>query len=233
MSTLYVDIETIPATDCETLHRIRAEAHLELMEKSQRIATEFKKAETIESKLKELRESAGSRLEEKIRATALDGGAGEVVAIGFAFDDAPVEVLTRRPEEPEAGLLKAFFERMPPPTQAAPVITGHNVEFDLRFLYQRTVVLGVTPPFQLAPEKVRSFCTMQAWAGRFCRDKWPSLDELCLALSIPSPKADGVDGGKVFDLVKAGDFEKLRAYCAADVESVRLIHRRLTFGANW
>ncbi len=74
---------------------------------------------------------------------------------------------------------------------------------------------------------------MQAWAGRFNRDKWPSLDELCLALSIPSPKEGGVDGGKVFDLVKAGDFEKLRAYCAADVEAVRLIHRRLTFGANW
>lgn len=232
MSTLFLDLETVPTTRPDFLERIRAAAQRELAERSERIAAEFKKAETIETKLRELREGAAARHEAMIRATALDGSVGEIIAIGFALDDDPVEVLARVPEEPEAELLREFFRRLPAPTVAAPVITGHNIEFDVRFLFQRCVVLGVNPPIPLAPEKVRTFCTMQAWAGRWNRDRWPSLDELCLALGIASPKASGVDGSKVFDLVKSGDFATLRAYCTADVEAVREVQRRLTFGGT-
>ena len=66
-----------------------------------------------------------------------------------------------------------------PTTLAVPIFVGHNVECDVCFLFQRCVVLGIRTPIPLSPEKVRTACTMQTWAARWNRDKWPSLDELC------------------------------------------------------
>ena len=59
---------------------------------------------------------------------------------------------------------------------------GHNiVSFDLRFLWQRCLVLGIRPPVPLPLEGRDGIVTdtMIEWAGRFARDRWPSLEDLC------------------------------------------------------
>jgi predicted PolB exonuclease-like 3'-5' exonuclease len=212
--------------------RIRAATDLETLGREARIRAEFKKPETIEAKLAELRAGAAQRFDEAIRATALDGSLGEIIAIGFALDDVPAEALIRSLEGSERELIADFFGRLPAPAQASPVIVGHNIEFDVRFLWQRCVVLGLCPSLALtAEDRARTSCTMQTWAGRWNRDRWPSLHQLCLALGVPSPKADGVDGSQVFDLVRSGAMDRVRDYCRADVEAVRAVHRRLTFAA--
>lgn len=71
---------------------------------------------------------------------------------------------------------------------------------------------------------------MTAWAGWGGR---VALDRLCAALGLPekgSEIGEDIDGAKVWDFVRAGRIEEVAAYCRADVERVRAIHQRLTFG---
>ena len=55
-----------------------------------------------------------------------------------------------------------------------------------------------------------------------------SLDKLCLALSIQSPKGE-IDGSKVAEYVAAGALDQVAEYCGKDVEAVRSVHRRMVF----
>jgi predicted PolB exonuclease-like 3'-5' exonuclease len=68
------------------------------------------------------------------------------------------------------------------------------------------------------------FDTMQEWAGF---RETVSLDALCRALAIASPKAGGLDGSRVYDAWIAGRAEEIAAYCRRDVEAVQAIHRRM------
>ena len=106
---------------------------------------------------------------------------------------------------------------------------GHNVDFDIRFLWQRLIVhsvddvCGLRNILQSKPWEGDRIDTMQLWAGT--KDRI-SLENLCLALGIPGK--NGMDGSQVWDYVQAGRYEEVAAYCSADVERVREIWRRLT-----
>jgi len=60
--------------------------------------------------------------------------------------------------------------------------------------------------------------TMIAFCGP--RDRI-SLDRLCKALRVPSPKDAGVTGADVLDLWLSGKHEELARYCARDVQAAR------------
>jgi hypothetical protein len=176
------------------------------------------------------------------RKTAFAGDRGEIVCVAWAVGGNPIEVLSRGLDEAEGDLLAAWFGRLAeqvddPGGHWRPQWVGHNVQdFDLRFLFQRAVIHGLRPPLPLPhdarPGSDQVFDTMTAWAGFRNRI---SLDRLCRALGIPTKGAElggeEIDGAKVWDYVQAGQVEKVAAYCAADVERVREVHRRLTFAA--
>jgi hypothetical protein len=114
------------------------------------------------------------------------------------------------------------------------VFIGHNiVGFDLRFLFQRSVMLGIKPPlvfpFKAKPWDDIVFDTMTAWAGvgnRF------SLSKLCKVFGLDAKGTeigDEIDGSKVWDFVKGGRIDDVAKYCGGDVERTRAIHKRLTF----
>ena len=111
-------------------------------------------------------------------------------------------------------------------------VVGHNVSWDLRFLLQRSIVNQVRPPHHLMAamqakpwgETIRD--TMLMWNPE--REKRIKLDTLCKVLGVPTPKVD-FDGSKVYDAYKAGEFEKIATYCAADVEATRAVFKRLAF----
>ena len=104
--------------------------------------------------------------------------------------------------------------------------------FDVGFMRRRCWVHGIKPPTwfpALYARDGRDYGdTMTTWAGY--RERI-SLDRLCKALGVPSPKVDGMDGGAVFGLWQAGEFDKIAAYNAADVEAVRQVWLRLSFEA--
>lgn len=177
-------------------------------------------------------------VEEAWRKTALDGSRGEIVCIGWAVDDGPARTRQRTLMTSERALLDEWFKAAAVGMAAShgrlPCWIGHNVrDFDLRFLFQRAVVLGLRPPFALPhdarPGSDAVFDTMTAWAGVGNRI---SLARLCAALGLPPKKLIGgedMDGSKVWDLVKAGRIDDVAGYCREDVERARLLYRRLTF----
>lgn len=224
---IYLDIETIPGQRPGLKEAIAAGISP---------PGSMKKAETI---AKWEQEEKPTVIEEKWRRTSFEGDRGEVICIGWAVNNRPVQSLMREPRESEGAMLAEWFGEIQAAIREShgriPVWIGHNVrEFDLRFLFQRAVVLEVPPPFRL-PHDVRPgaecvFDTMTAWAGWGGR---VALDRLCVALGLSEKGSEigaDIDGAKVWDFVRAGRIEEVAAYCRADVERVRAIHQRLTFG---
>lgn len=105
---------------------------------------------------------------------------------------------------------------------------GHNISFDLRFLYQRSVINGVKPSINLyqdsKPWDGKTVDTMTLWSGYGNKI---SLHNLCKALGIEGK--DDLDGSKVWDYVKEGRIDEVAKYCAKDVERVREVYKRIMF----
>lgn len=191
---------------------------------------QMKKAETIAAW--EANEKPAA-IADAIAKTGLDGAFGRVCVIGWALDDdAPQCVYSA---DNEAHVLTAFADRLriTPSERFTTTVIGFNVSaFDLRFLTQRYIVNGIRPPMAIARaaqakpwESEKVFDAMVQWAGVGQRI---SLDKLCLALSIPSPKGD-MDGSQVSEYVAAGRIAEVADYCKRDVEATRAVWRRMTF----
>jgi uncharacterized protein YprB with RNaseH-like and TPR domain len=210
MTTLYLDIETIPAED----------------EKRETLAYLYeRKREKARSRAGEGDGSAAldaEDFEQFLLSTSFDGAFGRILCVGYAFDDGPVEALVGDEQE----MLVRFWEL----AQDATLFVGHNVmEFDLPFIYQRSIVHRVRPCRKLSFARYRSdpiYDTMKEWA------QWGrhnvGLEHLSLALGIPTPK-EGIDGSQVFEFYRAGRIEEIVAYCKRDVETTRAVYKRMRF----
>ena len=177
-------------------------------------------------------------VEEAVKKTALDGALGSIAVIGVAFGDDDPETFyapgATDPSKHEANILRAFFSHLDRMVaehyRKPPVWVGHFISgFDLRFLYQRCVVLGIKPPsyipFNAKPWDGDLFDTMVRWAG--VRDTI-KMDKLAKALGLPGKQ--GLDGSQVAEYIAAGRIAEVADYCAnVDVRQVREIHRKMCF----
>jgi DNA polymerase elongation subunit (family B) len=213
---LYLDIETIPTQSPE----IRESIAQNIMPPAR-----MSKAETIAQwEVNEKRKV----VDEAIAKTALDGAYGSICCIGFAFDDWSVHSISM-PSHSEAALLERFVLDVEDgvPDWATPTIVGHNVVgFDIRFIWQRAIILGVRMPkwFPRDPKPwgFETFDTMTAFAGQ---RGTIGLDRLCQVLGIEG-KGD-VDGSMIGQMYAEGRHEEIAAYCRADVERTRAVHKRM------
>lgn len=239
-----IDIETIPAQRPDIMADIREAKQVELDAAiaAVKVPGNYKKQETIDEwianekpkQIQALRDSFDASVEEAYRKTGLDGSFGNVCVIGFAFDDGPVQLISSLNE---SSVLSAFNEALDPIPSSEIFKTrviGHNVvAFDLRFLAQRYIVNGIKPhpviarAAQAKPWDIdKVFDTSSQWTGS--ASTRISLDKLCKALSIPTPK-DGITGATVWDAIKEGRIEEVAAYCAKDVKATREAYKRMTF----
>lgn len=217
-----LDLETCPSQSEE----LRAEFLANVKAPAQ-----YKKPESIAEWLKE---NAEAEAEAAWRKTSFDGAYGHICVIGVAFDDEPAVALhSSEWLKDEAFILESFFaqldQHIAKQANVRPLFVGHNlVEFDLRFLFQRSVVLGVKPsrhiPFMAKPWDDSVFDTMSRWAGMKDRVK---LDKLAKAFGMEG-KGD-IDGSKVWDYVRDGKIAEVAEYCRHDVELARAIYKRMTF----
>lgn len=227
---VYIDIETVPTQD---------EAVREEIAATVRPPATMSKAETIAKWEIEQKPTAAA---EAVAKTALDGGYGHVVCIGWAIGDGEVSASVLDPKyggvDHERSYLEAIFTKITAarPFSGRTVIVGHNVaEFDLRFLWQRACVLGVPVPpwFPRDPkpwaENVHD--TMAMWAGRNGRI---SLDRLAKIFGVGG-KFDGMTGADVARVWAGGDLARIADYCRQDVEITRAIHRKMlvAMGGAW
>jgi len=216
---LYLDIETLPSRSPE-VHAAIAETITP--------PGNISKPETIAAWHAEKKPAL---VKEAVARTALDGSAGHVCCIGWAFDSEPARHVMSIDRLDEADVLAAFLDavsaKMDETRNLIPTIVGHNViGFDIRFLWQRAIVLGVRMPnwFPRDPKPWDGsvFDTMLAFSGH---RGTIGLDRLCRALGIPGK--DDLDGSMIAQMWAAGKYSEIADYCRSDVERVRDVHRRM------
>lgn len=218
MRKLFLDIETLPAgQDSQAVLK-------KLFEKKKKLVRGVQPGEE-------------DKFEEFVAKTSFDGAFGRVLCISYAVDNGPLEVLYN--ENDEAQTLKQFWDLVKSisveprniqyPDYGVQFI-GHNVmDFDLRFIYQRSIILGVQPAYEINFARYRSYPvydTMKEWV------KWSNstvgLETLALAMGIPTPK-EGIDGSQVAAFFAAGKVQDILEYCKRDVETTRAVYQRMTF----
>ena len=224
---IFLDIETIPCQIESVKSAIAADV---------KPPATYKKAESIAEWERDKKPLA---VEEELKKTSFDGAFGQVCCVSMAIDDdEPVTFYEQDWLNSEKKILTDFFALINGSYNRSrdipPMFIGHNiVNFDLRFLFHRAVILGIRFPAYL-PINGKAwdrdiFDTMTYWAGHNGR---VSLDKLCKVLNLPqkgSEIGEEIDGSMVWGFVRDGKIDLVAKYCAADVERVREIYKRLNF----
>ena len=223
MKHIYLDIETTPPEKAGIFERIKAEI---------RPPANYKKQETIEKWLAEEGEAAAT---EQFHKMALDGLYGQIVCIGFAMDDQPVTTITAIDCKESDLIMRAFDEidalSLNPITGHNDIlqIVGHNIEFDIRFLYQRAVRYGIRIPrslretFKPGQSQYATVDTMKIWSGYRGYVKLKDL-----AREMLGDAGDDIDGKDVA-ATWAINPDEVERHCALDVDRVRRLHRMMDF----
>ncbi|OLE51294.1 MAG: hypothetical protein AUG51_24035 [Acidobacteria bacterium 13_1_20CM_3_53_8] len=179
--------------------------------------------------------------EEQFRHLALHAEYGRVLSIGMMVEQNEKiihhGVLGRERESmrfhlDEARTLRGFWKQLNDFNERKDLIIGHNIfEFDLLFLYKRSIINRVRPSVRLSFARYRSrpiFDTMKEW------ELWAwrpgiKLEELAEVLQLGMTKMEGLDGSHIYDRFCEGCHQEIADYCLRDVEITREIYYRLTF----
>ncbi len=160
-----------------------------------------------------------------IKRLSLSALTARILCLGYSIEpphEAPVDIL----HGDETEILRDFWKL----ATDVSLFVGHNIlDFDLRFIYQRSIINQIKPSREIPLSRFRSspvFDTMHEWT-KWGRD-FVKLDALAKSLNIPSPKED-LDGSKVFEYYQAGNLSDIHEYCKRDVETVKRVYRRMTF----
>jgi predicted PolB exonuclease-like 3'-5' exonuclease len=162
---------------------------------------------------------------ELLKKLSLSAVTAKIICICYAVEP-PVGCEVQALQGEETEIINAFWKL----AADCNLFVGHNIlDFDLRFIYQRSIIHQIKPSRDLPFARFRNapiYDTMQEWS------KWgrehASLDTLSKALSIPSPK-ESLDGSKVYPYYRSGKLAEIVEYCKRDVDSTRQVYRRLTF----
>lgn len=212
---IFLDIETVPdqrpGAEEAARNRIQAPAN-------------YKDPEKIEAYV-------AGKGREAWRKTSLNGAYGEIFCIGYALGDEEATVIHRDTDDPEwteKALLESFWEMLGNDLSMTATWVGHNVQrFDLRFIWQRSVIHGVPMPMRLpfdaSPWSKELADTMMMWTGE--RNSFISLDDLLDILGVES--RDPISGADVWDAIEAGDSHLVVRHCLRNVEEVREAWRRM------
>lgn len=147
-----------------------------------------------------------------------------------------------QPDEGEAGpvefvacmdeveLLTAFWDVA---KHYEHIVTFNGRGFDVPFVYLRSAVLNVPISrkdwlgYRFATEPHCDLAEQLSFYGVSGRDgaaRKFNLDFYCKSFGIESPKAQGVTGSDVNDLVAAGKFREIAEYCLRDVKATVLLY---------
>lgn len=204
---LFFDIETIPAD--EKLKDVAVELA------SQK---EYTKTGTMRKSKR--------KLDYLYRQTAISGDFGRIFCIGYAMNEGEVEVIDGSEEE----ILNQWWQI----ADKADLFIGHNImEFDLRFIFKRSIVHKIKPSakhLNLSFARYKNFPifdTMREW------EKWSNsfikLDTLAKILGLQSSKDGRIDGSQVYDFFQKGKHQEIYEYCKRDVKLTREIYNRMIF----
>jgi len=221
---IVIDIETLPCDNPDQIQYLLA---------SVKPDSRLKDPAKIDADIAEKRT-------EVIGKTGLDGGFGRILcaSASVVFGDNEHIATFASPVVDETSTLIGLLEYIEQVANScgagrysAPIYVGHNLSFDLRFIAQRCVVNGVKFKKSMLPFDAKAWSedaidTMQVWAGFGNRI---TLDKLCVALGVPSPKGD-IDGSKVAQAFADGRFAEIVEYNRNDVTATKACFRAMQKG---
>jgi predicted PolB exonuclease-like 3'-5' exonuclease len=123
------------------------------------------------------------------------------------------------------GVMQAVFNKNPKIQ-----LVGHNIKrFDMPWIVKRSLINGLKVPYQFHFQKQKPWenClldTYEIW--KFGGVNSTSLDLICAALDIPSPKQD-ISNDQVSDRYWAGELENIKTYCEGDVKATMNVMLRI------
>ncbi len=147
------------------------------------------------------------------------GGGGSGAGVEFA------------PQMDESELLTAFWDVA---RRYDSIVTFNGRGFDVPFLYLRSALLNVPISrkdwlgyrYQTEPHcDLAEQFTFYNVSGKDGAARRFNLDFYCRAFGIPSPKAEGITGRDVNDLLAEGRHRDIAEYCLRDVKATAELHR--------
>lgn len=177
--------------------------------------------------------------DEEYRRMALDGKYGRLLCIGLIIEQDNQVVhrgvlgrdkQTMRFHLDEARTLRALWKLLKDFSRYHGLFIGHNIlDFDLHFLYQRSIIRRVKPSVEACFTRFRKQPVFDCmWEFSYWKRRI-SLNELAKVLGLKSSKDDEVNGSRIYDLFLQDRHQEIADYCIRDVELTRSIYHRLTF----
>ena len=157
---------------------------------------------------------------------ALNAMTGRVVCIGMLIDDGTSATEIVVADDDEHRLITEFWRTVAP----TDVIVGHNVqEFDLRFLRQRSWILGIPPSRTIDARRYYTkdvIDSLQVWTEWSGNKKGITLDALASTLGCGAKTSNGANVARWW---AERDLESIRTYCLEDVRIAYRVYCRLTY----
>ncbi|KAB2661397.1 MAG: hypothetical protein DVB31_12375 [Verrucomicrobia bacterium] len=157
-----------------------------------------------------------------------DTGRGQVLYQSDDFEEEPgaaAGAVEFAPQVDEAELLTAFWDVA---RRYDAIVSFNGRGFDVPFLYLRSALLNVPISrkdwlgyrFQTEPHcDLAEQFTFYNVSGREGAARRFNLDFYCKAFGIPSPKAEGISGRDINDLLAEGRHRDIAEYCLRDVRA--------------
>lgn len=234
MSVLICDIETFPIDDAEQFLTFPEPPTVPDLT-TITAAKNVKKPELVEASLEQRRQAAIEGYETAVAAyntqranmidrCAFDPDLACIVALGWMHpgDSKPI-VVTCPTQTKERDALEMFWRE----ARDLDLVTFNGLRFDLPMLMRRSMYLGVPCPV-LNVDRYRSpHIDLMA---RLTYNGVLSAHSLKFYLARLGIAVDDVHTGKdIAGLVRAGDWDGVKAHCAADVLGTKLLAERLGY----
>ena len=155
---------------------------------------------------------------------------GKVVAIGWGSKPELVECVADADEAVVLGIAGGGDAEFPAMLESDVTLVGHFIKgFDIPFLAFRYLAHGRSLPQALRiagrkPWEIPHLDTLELL--KFGGHGSISLGDACIALGIPTPKSE-LCGAHVDALAKAGEYGRIRSYCAGDVRATMALFNLL------
>jgi predicted PolB exonuclease-like 3'-5' exonuclease len=201
MNKLFFDIETIPCVP--------------------------EKKETFIEILKRKNSNGEKSDDELYTNMSFDGAFGRICCVGYIKERDGTII----DQDVLAGTEKEMLQKFWDIARDVHQFVGHNIyEFDLPFIYKRSMINGVRPRYDISFARYRNvpiYDTMREWDLWGDPRKAVSLDLLASVFDLKSSK-DEMNGSLVWPYFQEGRIEEIKRYCMKDVVLSRQVYYKMT-----